>query len=255
MAKAHFTLQGKGGVGKSLVSSLIAQHRQENNIPLICVDTDPINATFAGYAAFDVKRVELMKNNKIDEAEFDRLMEMIAENPDSEIVIDNGASSFIPLSSYLVENQAIELLQSMGHEIVIHPVITGGQALVDTLNGFDSLANQFPENAQTVVWLNEYFGEITQNGKGFEQMKVYEAHRHRVHGMITIANQSDLFDRDVKTMLEARQTFDQAMKSESFNFMSKNRLRMMKKHLFEQMDLVLDIQMQPTKKEKVAHAH
>lgn len=254
MAKAHFTLQGKGGVGKSLVSALIAQHRHENNIPLICVDTDPVNATFAGYTAFDVKRVELMNGNKIDESEFDRLMEMIAENPNSEIVIDNGASSFIPLSSYLVENQAIELLQSMGHQIVVHPVITGGQALMDTLTGFDSLANQFPETAEIVVWLNQYFGDIAQDGKTFEQMKVYQNHKSRVNGIVTIAKQSDLFGRDVKTMLEARQTFDQAMKSENYNFMSKNRLRMMKQHLFEQMDLVLGLPVKSAKKEKATNA-
>jgi hypothetical protein len=253
MAKAHFTLQGKGGVGKSLVSALIAQHRHENGIPLICVDTDPVNATFAGYTAFDVKRVELMKGNKIDESEFDRLMEMIAENPNSEIVIDNGASSFIPLSSYLVENQAIELLQSMGHQIVVHPVITGGQALMDTLTGFDSLANQFPETAEMVVWLNQYFGDIEQDGKTFEDMRVYQNHKDRVNGIITIAKQSDLFGRDVKAMLEARQTFDQAMKSEDYNFMSKNRLRMMKQHLFEQMDLVLGLPLKQSKKEKAAN--
>ncbi|RBP21719.1 CobQ/CobB/MinD/ParA family nucleotide binding protein [Marinobacter pelagius] len=258
MAKAHFTLQGKGGVGKSLVSALIAQHRHENNIPLICVDTDPVNATFAGYDAFPVKRVELMNGNKIDEAEFDRLMEMIAENPDSEIVIDNGASSFIPLSSYLVENQAIELLQEMGHQIVIHPVITGGQALMDTLTGFDSLAHQFPETAEIVVWLNQYFGDIEKDGKTFEQMKVYQNHKSRVNGIINIKKQSDLFGRDVKHMLESRQTFDQAMQSEEYNFMSKNRLRMMKKDLWEQMDLVLGLPMQKKaadkKQEKVSDA-
>lgn len=241
MAKAHFTLQGKGGVGKSLVSALIAQHRHENNIPLICIDTDPVNATFAGYNAFSVTRVELLKGNKIDESEFDRLMEMIVENPDAEIVIDNGASSFIPLSSYLVENQAIELLQSMGHQIIIHPVITGGQALMDTLTGFSSLAEQFPDSAEMVVWLNQYFGEIEKDNKNFEEMKVYKNHKSRVNGIITIHQQSELFSRDVKAMLEARQTFTEAMASPEYQFMSKNRLRMMKENLFAQMDLVLGV--------------
>ncbi len=252
MAKVHFTLQGKGGVGKSLVSALIAQHRAEYSIPQICIDTDPVNATFAGYTAFDVKRVELMKNNKIDEAEFDRLMELIAENPESEIVIDNGASSFIPLSNYLVENQAVELLQSMGHQIFVHPVITGGQALKDTVTGFDTLANQFPESAEMVVWLNMYFGAVEFEGKSFEQMKAYTNHKSRVNGIITIPKQSDLFDRDVKAMLESRMTFDQAMQSDKFNFMSKNRLRMMKEHLWQQMDLILGVPVQG-KKEKTAN--
>lgn len=256
MAKAHFTLQGKGGVGKSLVSALIAQHRHENKIPLICVDTDPVNATFAGYTAFPVERVELMKGNKIDDGEFDKLMELIVSNPESEVVIDNGASSFIPLSNYLVENQAIELLESMGHQIVIHPVITGGQALIDTLTGFESLAKQFPESAEIVVWLNQYFGNIESDGKSFEQMKVYQNYKNRINGIVSIKKQSDLFGRDVNQMLEARQTFDQAMQSDDFNFMSKNRLRMMKASLWEQMDLVLGLPVNKAsnKQEKVENA-
>lgn len=258
MAKAHFILQGKGGVGKSLVAALIAQHRHENDTSVICVDTDPVNATFAGYDAFPVKRVELMNGNKIDESEFDRLMEIIAENPDAEIIIDNGASSFIPLSSYLMDNQAIELLQDMGHQIVVHPVIAGSQSLIDTLTGFDSLANQFPDKAEIIVWLNQYFGEIEKDGIGFENMKVYQNHKKRVSGIINIKKQSDLFGRDVKHMLESRQTFDQAMQSENYNFMSKNRLRMMKKDLWEQMNLVLGLPVKKLatnkKQEKVSDA-
>lgn len=255
MAKANFILQGKGGVGKSFVAALLAQHRHESNVPVVCVDTDPVNATFAGYKAFPVKRIELMSGNKINESEFDRLMELIVENPDAEIIIDNGASSFIPLSSYLMDNQAIELLQSMGHEIVVHPVIAGSQSLVDTLTGFDSLANQFPQSAEIVIWLNQYFGDIERDGKSFEQMKVYEQHKHRVSGIINIKKQSELFGLDVKHMLESRQTFEDAMQAPEYNFMSKNRLRMMKNDLWAQMDLVLGTPKKSSaKKEKVSDA-
>jgi hypothetical protein len=247
VARAHFTLQGKGGVGKSLVSALIAQHRQENNVPLICIDTDPVNATFAGYTAFPVKRVELLKESMIDEREFDRLMEMIAENNDAEIVIDNGSSSFIPLSSYLVENEAIEMLQKMGHSVFIHPVVTGGQALMDSLSGFDSLARQFPESAEIVVWLNQYFGAIEKEGKSFEKMKVYQDHKARVKGVINIyRNSGATFGEDMQEMLESRMTFNQAIKSEQFKLMSKHRLKMIKKTLFEQMDPVLGVGVPPT---------
>lgn len=240
MAKAHFTLQGKGGVGKSLISSLIAQHLAEKNAPLICVDTDPVNSTFSGYKAFEVKRIELLKDGSIDPSAFDNLMQLIIDNPESEIVIDNGASSFIPLSHYLVENEAIELLQGMGHEIVIHPVITGGQAMMDTLTGFNSLADQFPEEAQIIVWLNEYFGEIEADGKPFEQMQVFKRHKSRINGIVTIPRQSELFGNDLKKMLNLRLTFDEAIQnSDEFNFMSKNRLKLMKKNIFNQLNLLL----------------
>lgn len=246
MAKAHFTLQGKGGVGKSLVSALIAQHRQENNVPLICIDTDPVNATFAGYTAFPVKRVELLKENVIDEREFDHLIEIIVENDNAEIIIDNGSSSFIPLSSYLVENEAIEMLQDMGHSVFIHPVVTGGQALIDTLSGFDSLARQFPESAKMVVWLNQYFGAIEKEGKTFENMKVYQDHKDRIKGIISIyRNSGSTFGEDIQEMLENRMTFNQAIQSDQFKLMSKHRLKIMKKALFEQMDPILGVEIIP----------
>ena len=44
-----------------------------------------------------------------------------------------------------------------------HSVVTGGQAMSDTLNGLERLAQSTSEK-NVVVWLNEYFGEVT-NGK------------------------------------------------------------------------------------------
>jgi cellulose biosynthesis protein BcsQ len=46
----HMVLQGKGGVGKSFVAALMAQYLQDRGQDPVCIDTDPVNATFAGYA-------------------------------------------------------------------------------------------------------------------------------------------------------------------------------------------------------------
>jgi CO dehydrogenase nickel-insertion accessory protein CooC1 len=51
MAKIHMVLQGKGGVGKSFIAAMLAQYKaRKGQIPL-CIDTDPVNATFHGYKA------------------------------------------------------------------------------------------------------------------------------------------------------------------------------------------------------------
>ncbi len=239
MARIHFTLQGKGGVGKSFVSALLAQHRLEYDIPLLCIDTDPVNATLASYSAFPVKRVELMKGNQIDASRFDDLMELIVTHEEHDIVIDNGASSFLPLTAYLIENNAISLLQSMGHKVVIHPVITGGQSMMDTLTGLSTLVSQFPKTTQFIVWLNEYFGSIEHEGTLFEQMKVYETHKHRIDGLVTLQQQSELFSKDLQTLLEHRMLFSEVKQSKKFNFMAKNRLLIIQKSIWTQLDLVL----------------
>jgi adenylylsulfate kinase-like enzyme len=45
----HLSLQGKGGAGKSLIASFLAQYYEDRGINAVCVDTDPMNHTFAQY--------------------------------------------------------------------------------------------------------------------------------------------------------------------------------------------------------------
>jgi hypothetical protein len=53
-ASVHIILQGKGGVGKSFVSAILAQYFRTKPAPVHCLDTDPINATFAQSSRFPV---------------------------------------------------------------------------------------------------------------------------------------------------------------------------------------------------------
>ncbi|WP_025902229.1 conjugal transfer protein TraL [Tatumella sp. UCD-D_suzukii] len=239
LKEVHLTLQGKGGVGKSLVSSILVQWFMSKGRPVIAVDTDPVNATLAGYTAFNTQRLELMENGSLIERRFDGLIEQSIE-ADSNFVVDNGAASFIPLSYYIAENDAINLIIENGKKVVIHTVITGGQAIRDTLAGFASLVEQMPGDVEIVVWLNEFFGEIKADGKEFEQMKVYLNNKDRVRGIIRIEKQTgSTFGEDVQHMLDSKMTFEEVAKSDAFGLMSKSRLNKVKKAIFEQLDVVL----------------
>ncbi len=239
MKQVHIILQGKGGVGKSFVSSLTTQFLRGAGKPVVAVDTDPVNATLAGYKAFDTQRLELMESGSLVERNFDQLIERIVTE-DSNFVVDNGAASFIPLSYYIAENDAINLISSMGKEVVIHTVITGGQALMDTIAGFDQLARQMPGNAKIVVWLNEFFGEIKADGKSFEDMKAYLNNKDRVHGIVRIAKQTgSTFGQDIQMMLDAKMTFDEVSQSDTFGLMAKARLAQVRNGIFQQIGNVL----------------
>lgn len=50
----HFVLQAKGGIGKSFVSALLAQHVLKHTGAVKCFDTDQENTTFAHYAGLAV---------------------------------------------------------------------------------------------------------------------------------------------------------------------------------------------------------
>src|SRR5208283_607260 len=153
----HLTLQGKGGVGKSLIAAVLAQYFRQDGRDVRCIDTDPVNRTLAQYNALGADRLNLRdEHNRIDQRAFDTLMERFLTEDGATFVVDNGASTFLPLWHYLLENRALEYLQEHHCKIYVHTVITGGQALLDTLNGFRELAES-AQQPNLVVWVNEYF--------------------------------------------------------------------------------------------------
>lgn len=241
MARIHITLQGKGGVGKSVVATVLAQYIASKAAKPLCIDIDPINATFYGYRLLDVQRLQVMEDDEINPRKFDALIELLAPL-ESAAVIDSGASSFVALSHYLISNQVPALLAEMGHELVVHTVITGGQALLDTVSGFAHLTSQFPHEAIFVAWLNPYWGPIEHEGKGFEQMKAYLNNKDRVSAIVHIPPLKDeTYGRDLSGILQARLTFDESLSLSSLGIMTRQRLKIVKGLLFKQLDQTMVI--------------
>ena len=200
------------------------------------IDTDPVNATFLGFKKLNVKKLDLMEGDEIDPRKFDNLVELISKSK-SDVVIDNGASTFVALSHYLISNHIPALLKEMGHELIVHTVITGGQALSDTLNGLDLMIKQFSSDITFVVWLNPFWGKIESNGKSFESMKVYLDNKSRVSAIIKIPDyKAETFGRDLSEMLQAKLTFDDAIDKPELTIMMRQRLKIVKSQLFEQLE-------------------
>lgn len=236
MAKINMLLQGKGGVGKSFIASTLAQYLIGKGQKPLCIDTDPVNATFFGFKALKVKRLELMDGDEINPRNFDALVEQIAPSK-HDVVIDNGASSFVQLAHYLVTNEVPQLLQGMGHELIIHSVVTGGQAFDDTLHNLKQIVPQFPDEALFVVWLNPFWGPIEDKGKSFELLPDYEAMKERISAIVTIPTlKAETYGRDLSELLQSRQTFDEALAKDSLTIMTRQRLKIVRDQLFAQLD-------------------
>ena len=238
MAQIHLVLQGKGGVGKSMIASFMAQYKQSKGHTPLSIDTDPVNASFQAYKSLKVHHLQILKGDEIDPRSFDQLVEFVAKAKE-DVVIDNGASSFVPLSAYVITNQVPALLRDMGHQLVVHTVVTGGQALLDTVHGFTQLVKQFPADVLFVVWLNPYWGPIELEGKSFEQMKAYVTNKDRVSAIIRLPDlKAETFGRDLSDMLQHHLTFDEAIASSGLTIMARQRLSIIKKQLFEQFSAV-----------------
>ena len=234
MATVHFIQQGKGGVGKSMIASILYQVLGLLGKKVTAFDTDPVNATLTGFQEFkEVKCLDILKNGDIDPRQFDTLIDAIMEQgPETHVIVDNGASSFLALNSYIKENSIIGMLEEAGHSVFFHSVITGGQAIGDTVLGLRSLALGFPATP-IVVWLNPYFGEIVMDGKSFEEFKVYQEFSGQFHAIITIpqGNKATI-GKDLETVFAKRQSFETAIES-SQSIVVRSRLQRYRNELVE----------------------
>src|SRR6202167_5915272 len=220
----HLTLQGKGGVGKSLVASILAQYFRHHGREIHCIDSDPVNQTFSQYAELGAEHLALMRDGRIDSGGFDILLHRLLTE-EGIFIVDNGASTFVPLWSFIVESNALEMLSDAGRKLFVHTIITGGQALGDTLKGFKSLADSSAER-NIVVGLNEYFGLIERDGKTFTEMLAYKESESKIFGVVRIPKRNqDTFGRDIEEVIARKLTFEDAIRNGIASVMSKQRLK------------------------------
>lgn len=238
MNKVHTFLNKKGGIGKSFAASILAQYLFSTGESIVAVDTDPSNATLFGYKALNGRRVKLMEGTVLNEGKFDLLMNDVLQE-DSNFVIDCGASSFIPLSNYMIEMNAAAMIAESGKEMVAHTVIVGQSNLMDTLTSFAEIVEQLPEEVRVVVWLNEFFGKIEVDGKPFEEMSVYLNNQDRIQGIVYLPERSKMFNDDIEKMITLRLTFDEVRQSPEFFIMNKSRIHRVQKDIYSQLDVVM----------------
>ena len=237
--KVHFVLQGKGGVGKTFVASLLAQYYLEQGIPLVCLDTDPVNGSFSAIGALAARHVRLLAGDRIDVDALDDLVERVVTE-DTHFIIDNGAASFVPLSRYLVEHDIASLITSGGKRVVVHTILTGGPAMLDTAKALEAVIEQFPPSVALIVWLNEFFGPIVTNGgEGFERTPLYERNRTRIAGLVRLERLNpDTFGRNLRDMLARQMTFGEADQSPEFRIVARQRLRQVWRPIRDQIALI-----------------
>ena len=239
--KVHVVLAPKEGCGKTFIASLIAQALIERGEPVLCLDTDRENTSLADIPALKAKPIALFQANS-DEIDIHAMDTMTEEllTEDGNIVMDNGATSFAPLSRYLVDGNVAAMVTEAGKRMVIHAVIAGGQELEQTVRGFASVAAQFPEHNDLVLWLNEHHGSVDMNGISFEQTPVYDAFRHRITAIVRLPRLNpNTFGANLADMLARKMTFAEADASRDFFIIAKQRLQQIKRPIFEQLAVVL----------------
>lgn len=112
-ATVHFSLQGKGGVGKSVVASWLAQYFRSKDLFVTCIDTDPVNATLTQFKDLNAEHLNVLKAGGINEKQFDALVERVCSR-EGIYIVDTGATTFVPLWHYMLEHQLFHFLMEQG---------------------------------------------------------------------------------------------------------------------------------------------
>ncbi|WP_439295198.1 nucleotide-binding protein [Lonepinella sp. BR2882] len=242
----NLVLQGKGGVGKSFISSMLAQYFLDNKkIEFFGADTDPVNQSFSSISRLNIAEVKIMENSVILQNKFDAIFENIINFENQTFVVDNGAASFVPMIKYINDNDIISVFDEMNRPIFIHTVIVGGQSENDTLQGLVSLYELISnsKNVNLVVWLNEFQGDI-QFDKNIEKLV-----KNKVAGKVSVKNwNSDAFTADIEKMTKARLTLAEVLTNADFGLMSKNRLKRVYNDVYLQLDTIFDLQQKTAEK-------
>ena len=238
MKEVHFIAQGKGGVGKSTIAAFLADYlKNKSDMPLHCFDTDPVNPTFSRYKDFQAEVIKILTDsNDIDTRFFDGLIEKLVEK-DGIGVVDNGAATFIPLMSYLAENEVASLLAENGVRFVIHVPLQGGQVLKDCMTGLTQILNSI--QAEIVVWLNEFQGAIEMEGKQFTELNTYQQNKNRIIGIVNVQSRNpDTYGIDIHKMSNLNLSLTEAATSNQLGMMPRQRIKTVQKDLYEQLDQV-----------------
>lgn len=228
----NFIINGKGGIGKSFISSLLCQYYMEKDETVLGFDTDPNNSTLANIDAINTSFLKLLDDyGSINSRAFDGMMEIIlAESDIQHFVIDCGATTFIPLLNYIKQNEVLIMLKANKFETFLHIPIVGGQAKRETIQGFEQLADTF--TSEIFLWINEYHGSF---GDIFIE-ESYIQNKEQVSGIVRIEEHNkDTFGQDIYDLTIRNLTFKEAMESTNFTVMSKQRLRVFKEKIFNQL--------------------
>src|SRR5215831_12000890 len=162
----HLILQGKGGVGKSVIASWLAEFLIQRGQPVCCIDGDPVNRSFGQYKAFPVEKLELVDaSGVLQRNSYDALVDRFVQE-EAVFVVDSGATAFLPFWTFIVEADIVGVLRNAARHVYIHIPISGGEMLTDTLLGFKTIAETATDR-NLVVWINEYFGPVRRDGQDF----------------------------------------------------------------------------------------
>lgn len=137
----------KGGVGKSVVSRVLAQYFIDQDRSFTGFDTDRSHASFRRFYADYASKVV------VDSFEgLDLIVTGFEEHPNQSVIVDLAAQTAAPLARWIKDSDLLALLQDMGIKVNFWHVADAGKDSVDLLS---SLVATYGDQANYIVVRNQ----------------------------------------------------------------------------------------------------
>ena len=231
MNQVHIALQGKGGIGKSLVCRFLGEY-----LDAVCIDADPENRTLSECRSLNVHEHDLLDRRKsIDEFAIDSLMETVIDET-ADIVLDIGASSFVEVSAYFAENDLERVFKKAGKDLWVHLLVVGGPSQGACLRSVTDRIKAERDTARVCVWENEYFGPIEIKGESLGNSGVLES---AGFNHIILPQRGRLAVGALETMIGNGQTFEEAI-GEARSLLAEERISTQRDDLWKQLDHIFN---------------
>lgn len=145
MSQIHFIGGEKGGVGKSVLSRLLAQFHIDRGLPFRAFDTDRSHGAMLRFYGEYSQPIAL---DEFDSA--DQLMEAAVESQQG-VLVDLAAQTSVPLFNWVDENDLLGLASEEGIGVFLWHVFDDGADGIDLL---ERLLNRYGEGASYVAVKN-----------------------------------------------------------------------------------------------------
>jgi hypothetical protein len=142
----HFIGGEKGGVGKSVISRLLAQYFIDRNLPFQGYDTDRSHQTFVRFYG-DFASPKVVDSYE----ELDSLIENYDFADPKRIIVDLAAQTNLPLLNWIEESNVIELSSELNLKLRFWHVMDDSK---DSVVLLDSLLNKFQDKVDYTIVLN-----------------------------------------------------------------------------------------------------
>ena len=150
-SQIHLIGGEKGGVGKSMVSRLLAQYFIDHEIPFVGFDTDRSHGSLLRFYA-DYSSPALTDSYEA----LDRIVETAIEQPGRRVLVDLAAQTQEPLVKWMDESGVLDMADLSGIGMHYWHVMDAGRDSVDLLK---RLLDRFGQRVHYVLVKNHLRGD------------------------------------------------------------------------------------------------